>query len=288
MKPLAIATRSEVLDHPLIAQNHADPIHYIRCFPGDFVAAQAEKVLAWWLDNPSRHRAVEFGWIGPEGFDPERRDANGMLIGCTLPELAQGMLGRGFKRTRDTEMLREAHKVWGLEGVFPETIYINHEPWSTPSHTLAMTERARFNSLRINHFKDMLLDAGLYYPVSNIVIDFVQFSSRLNPYAWDYNGVRVPLIPPRRKFRSSAQFYSTPDGGATIKLAAWLASVPDPAIPLLQPANADMLADQLNLCAQHGSHQPILYFDEIFGGSIPWQLSEAQKVLAERRSNGLA
>ncbi len=304
MKPLAMTANGPSLDHSLFSSGLVTPLHYVRCFPDDDIAGQMRGIVDYWLDHPTDIPALHIGWVGPEGFDINRFDSLGNLIGTTQGEFDRGMAGGGFRRERDTAACNTIASVCRTAGVWPKVIYINHEPESTPPHTEPLSVRARFNSLRMAHFKDMLSNATtksfitraasvltnlltpttLYTAAESIVIDFVQFSSKPNPFAWDYNGVRVPFNPSRAKFRPSTQMYSTPDGMATIKLAAWLASNPPGSMPIIQPANWEMFLDQYDLCEQRNC-TPIIYFDTRFGGGLWWQADQAEHALNKRNSN---
>lgn len=281
MKPLAVCANLAILTHPLIARGLADPIHYIHCDPFHDPKYDAANAARWWALNPGRTRAVQFGFLGVEGFDVDRVDANGELIGCTRQEFDDGVESGMFKKARDVGKLQAAREVFNAANLMPEVVHIDHEPTTTPSHTTPMPDRAKFNALRCGHFANMLMDAGLVPAAKHVVVEFTQFSRLAKPYGTDYNGARVPFNVPRPRFRSSCEFYSADPVNTTTRLAAWLAACEPGAMPLLSANNAKMLEEQLDLCEQYGA-TPILYFDRVLGGSETWQAGQAEWVLANR------
>lgn len=279
-KPIAYANLPEVLNHVVVTSGQVDVCHFIHCDQFHDTTAEAIAIRDWWLAHPNAPRIVSLGRLGCEGFNIDERDGDNVLIGCTQAEFDAGMAGRGFKMTRDLAKCREVYSVWKVAGTLPNTLHIDHEPTSVPTWQTPMPQRARFDSLRVTHFKAMLSGSMLLPAATNVVIEFTQFSNNRKAWACDYNGARCPFNAVRDKFRSSSEFYSV-DNTTTIKLAAWLAACDDPTFPFLSAMNVDMLMDQLDLCEQRGA-TPFVYFDPVFGSPASWQFDQLKYVMDKR------
>jgi len=277
MTPMLYCNQPDLQNHTLVLSGAMDACLYVHCDPFHDTAADAIAARDWWLARPSRKRIVSLGWLGYEGFDIDRRDDNGVLVGCTQAEFDAGMAGRGFKMVRDLAKCREAQAIWKAAGVLPQVIHIDHEPTSTPDFRRPLPERARFDALRVTHFKAMLSASLLLPSATDIAIEFTQFSNNRRAWGVDYNGQRVPFNPVRDKFRSSTEMYSV-DTTTTIKLAAWLAAVDDPSMPFLSAMNPDMLRDQLDLCGQRNA-TPFVYVDPAWN-AVDWQMDRLEEALS--------
>jgi hypothetical protein len=263
--------------HELVRTGAVNALHYIHCDPHHDQQPDLDAHAGWVAANPGRPNMVSLGWLGVEGFNIDQRDDNGVLDGCTQAEFDKGMAGRGFKMTRDLDKCRTAAAFWAKHNIYPSLVHIDHEPSSTPDFRLPLPERARFDALRCAHFKNMLNAAGIFPRLSDLVIEFTQFSNNDRAWATDYNCVRVPFNNVMRKFRSSTELYSK-DPTTTVQLAAWLAACDDPSMPFLSAMNPDMLRDQLSLCDQWGA-TPFIYVDPGFGSSVEWQMTKLEEAL---------
>ncbi len=279
MTPILLCYLPELTNHPLVLSGRVDACHYIHCDPHHAQQPDLDNYKLWCDANPDREPIVSLGWLGVEGFDLNRLDDNGKLDGCTQAEFDRGMAGKGFKMTRDLAKCQSAFQFFRDHDVMPSKIHIDHEPSTTPDFRKPLIERARFDALRVAHFKKMLQQSQLYDSVDDIIVEFTQFSNNKRAMAFDYNGQRVPFNPVRDKFRSSTELYSR-DVTTTIKLAAWLAAVDSPAMPVLSAVNPDMLRDQLDLCTQRKATPLIFIFnDPASYPSVDWQMARLAEVL---------
>lgn len=263
MIPLIYSNKPETaLNCRAVRERKAVGVTRLACEPWADTAQSARDCLAHWQAHPVIHRAVSLGFVGVEGFDVDRRDSNGMLIGCTQEDYDAGIAAGFMPRARDSQKAKIAADIWLRYGQ-PDVIHVDIEP-TTPKP--ANVSQERFDRLRIATVSSILNYAGLR--PESVVIEFTAIG-KAKSYACNGDGVRVPVLPVSMRYKSSQEFYSVyQDGRAnplvTTKLAAFLGGVYPGACPWIDTLDRDYTDAAIGLCEQF-SATPCFWCDDELG-----------------------
>ena len=258
----------------------------LACEPWANTARSAYDCIDHWLQFRTLPLAVSLGFVGVQGFDVDRRDSNGVLIGCTQADYDAGVAAGIMPHARDAQRVKYAAAIWQGDGVPPDVVHVDIEP-QTPKP--ANVSQEQFDRLRIATVSSILNFANLR--PSSVVIEFTAIG-RAKSYAVNGDGVRVPVLPVSTRYKGSQEFYSVRQDGTNnpfvaTKLAAFLGGVNSGACPWIDTLDRDFTDAALDLCDQFGA-TPMVWCDDGLGGkgiSAETQCEWMAQAL-DRRSNG--